>query len=135
MTISRSAEETAALGESVARTLGTGAVLALTGDLGAGKTHFVKGVARGLGFAGEVTSPTFTLIHEYHGGRHPLFHADLYRIESADEAIRAGLDEYLAAAAVIAIEWAEKFPALIPDGARWFDFHLLEDGTRQITEK
>ena len=134
MTISRSAGETFALGENLAHTLAPGSVLALSGDLGAGKTHFVKGVAAGLGYRGEVTSPTFTLIHEYFGGRLPLFHADLYRIETAEEALRAGLEDYLAEPGVTAIEWADKFPGLLPAGTRHFSFLLLEDHSRQIVE-
>lgn len=119
MTISHSAEETTALGEQLAATLPRGAVIALAGDLGAGKTHFVKGLAAGCGFSGDVTSPTFTLIHEYSGGRLTLYHIDLYRLDSPDEALRIGLDEYLDGGGVTAIEWADKFPELIPPDAVW----------------
>src|SRR5580704_11711709 len=88
-------EETLEFGEQLARELQRGDVIALSGELGAGKTALVKGLARGLGIALDVTSPTFTLIHEYKGGRLPLYHIDLYRIRGEKEAIALGLDEYL----------------------------------------
>jgi len=116
----------------VSATLRGGEVLALDGDLGAGKTQFVKGVAEGLGCGCDVTSPTFTLIHEYTGGRLPLYHFDFYRLESADEALRAGLDDYLDGAGVVAIEWAGKFPALLPRETRWFRFRVGAGETREI---
>jgi len=129
-TISHSAEETAAFGRSLAVSLRKGDVLALCGDLGAGKTHFVKGVADGLGAGDVVTSPTFTLIHEYVGGRLPLFHFDFYRLEDEDEALKIGLEEYLEGDGVCAIEWAEKFPALLPAETRWFRFSHSGDDRR-----
>ena len=118
--ISHSPAETFEHGRALAATLRAGDVLALDGDLGAGKTHFVKGIAAGLGCEGDVTSPTFTLVHEYTGGRLPLFHFDFYRLESEDETLRIGLDDYLGAGGVVVIEWAGKFPALLPLGTRWF---------------
>ena len=132
--ISHSVEETAALARSIASTLRPGSVLALCGDLGAGKTHFVKGIAAGLGGGDTVTSPTFTLIHEYTGGRLPLFHFDFYRLEDETEAIKIGLEEYLDGEGVCAIEWAEKFPALLPGGARWFRFTHGAGDARTIEE-
>src|SRR4051812_30904818 len=94
--ISRSPEETFAFGSALAATLQPGAVIALSGDLGAGKTHLSKGIAAGLGCAPEeVTSPTFTLLHEYRGGRMPVFHFDFYRLESEAELVGLGLDDYL----------------------------------------
>ena len=101
------------MGRSHASRLVGGEVLALVGELGAGKTHFIKGLAAGLGHTDEVTSPTFTLIHEYLGGRLPLYHVDFYRIESEKEAAHLGLDDYLDGAGVLAIEWADKFLSLI----------------------
>lgn len=130
--ISHSAAETFALGRDFAARLRAGSVLALAGDLGAGKTHFVKGLAAGLGLAAEVTSPTFTLIHEYSGGRLPLFHIDCYRLESADELLAIGLDEYLRGGGVTAIEWADKFPELLPADAQWIHFSARENDTREI---
>jgi tRNA threonylcarbamoyladenosine biosynthesis protein TsaE len=117
--ISHSPAETFALGQQLAVSLRGGEVVALDGDLGAGKTHFVKGLAAGLGHTGDVTSPTFTLVHEYTGGRLPLFHFDFYRLESEAEVLRIGLDDYLDAGGVAAIEWAGKFPALLPRDTKW----------------
>ena len=106
----RSEAETAAVGRDLARTLAAGAVVLLFGDLGAGKTAFVRGLAEGLGVdPADVSSPTFTLIHEYRSGRLPLFHADLYRLSDAREIDELGLDE-IGEDGVLAIEWAEKLP-------------------------
>ena len=134
MTISHSPAETIALARTLAATLRRGDVLALSGDLGAGKTHFVKGLAASLGTAASVTSPTFTLIHEYPGGRLPLYHFDFYRLDDADEALRIGLDEYLDGDGICVIEWAEKFPTLLPPHTRWLRFTYREDGARVIEE-
>jgi tRNA threonylcarbamoyladenosine biosynthesis protein TsaE len=132
--ISHSVEETAAFGRSIAARLRRGDVIALSGELGAGKTHFVKGIAEGLGGSGIVTSPTFTLIHEYTGGRLPLFHFDFYRLEDENEAIKIGLEEYLDGDGVCAIEWADKFPALLPGHTRWFRFTHSAGEARKIEE-
>jgi tRNA threonylcarbamoyladenosine biosynthesis protein TsaE len=110
-------------------------VLALCGELGAGKTQFVKGLAAGLGYQGDVTSPTFTLIHEYLGGRLPLYHFDFYRLDTEDEAIRLGLEEYLAGDGVCVIEWADKFPGVLPPQTRWLDFSIDGERQRTITER
>ena len=110
-------------------------MLALDGDLGAGKTHFVKGIAAGLGCDGDVTSPTFTLVHEYTGGRLPLFHFDFYRLESEDETLRLGLDDYLGSGGVLVIEWAGKFSALLPRGTRRFRLRAGDGDIREITEE
>src|SRR5882724_8286102 len=108
---SHSVEETIAAGASFAATLSGGEVIALDGDLGAGKTHFVKGIAAGLDYSGDVTSPPFSLVHEYQGGRLPCFHFDFYRLRSASELIGIGFDEFLdERSAVIVIEWANRFP-------------------------
>ncbi|NCE66367.1 tRNA (adenosine(37)-N6)-threonylcarbamoyltransferase complex ATPase subunit type 1 TsaE [Pseudoflavonifractor sp. 524-17] len=104
---SNGAEETEALGEALARTLRPGSVVAFTGDLGAGKTAFVRGLARGLGIGDRVTSPTFTIVNEYEGGRMPLFHFDLYRLGSAEELYDIGWEDYLARGGVCAVEWSE----------------------------
>jgi tRNA threonylcarbamoyladenosine biosynthesis protein TsaE len=106
-----SEDDTAAVGRGLAATLSAGDVLLLYGDLGAGKTAFVRGLAEGLGVSrDEVSSPTFTLIQEYRGGRLPLFHVDLYRIDDVREFDELGLDE-IAEDGVLAIEWAEKLDA------------------------
>ncbi len=119
---------------ALAAGLRRGDVLALTGDLGAGKTHFSKGITAGLGATSPVTSPTFTLIHEYLGGRLPVYHFDFYRLDDEDEALKIGLDEYLDGDGVCLIEWADKFPALLPAHTRWFRFTHQPDGARLIEE-
>ena len=105
---SQSEDDTRAIAVKLAGDLIAGSVLLLSGDLGAGKTAFVRGLAEGLGISpDEVTSPTFTLVHEYRGGRLPLIHVDLYRLDRAD-LDEIGLDDDLAARGVVAIEWAER---------------------------
>lgn len=131
--ISHHPEETLNLGRALAAELRPGDVLALAGDLGAGKTHFTKGLAEGLGVEADVTSPTFTLVHEYPGGRLPLVHIDLYRLEEATEVLGIGLDDYLAGDGVTVIEWADKFEALMPPDVRWVRFNVLEGDDREIT--
>ncbi|MEM1294832.1 MAG: tRNA (adenosine(37)-N6)-threonylcarbamoyltransferase complex ATPase subunit type 1 TsaE [Verrucomicrobiota bacterium] len=113
-------EETIALGREIAGSLGSGAVIALVGDLGAGKTHLTKGIVAGLVSSAEVTSPTFTLVHEYSDGRLPVFHFDFYRLDHPDELLAIGWDEYCESDGVVIVEWADKFPDLIPDGATWW---------------
>lgn len=132
MIISRSPEQTFELGKEFAGMLAAGEVVVLCGDLGAGKTHFVKGMAAGLGVSQEVTSPTFTLIHEYPGTKLTLFHIDLYRLEEPAEALQIGLEEYLHSDGVTVIEWGDKFPELIPAGSRWIQLKVLEGQLRQI---
>ena len=102
-----SPEQTEALGAALARRLGPGSVVAFTGDLGAGKTAFVRGMAAGLGVHTRVTSPTFTIVNEYEDGRLPLFHFDMYRLGSADELYDIGWEDYLARGGVCAVEWSE----------------------------
>ena len=102
-----SAAETEALGERLAARLTGGEVIAYTGDLGAGKTAFTRGLARGLGITDRVTSPTFTIVNEYEGGRMPLFHYDMYRLSSSDELYDIGWEDYLARGGVCAVEWSE----------------------------
>jgi tRNA threonylcarbamoyladenosine biosynthesis protein TsaE len=108
--ISHSPEETQALGEAWGRAATSGLVIGLSGDLGAGKTQLAKGIARGLGITGRIHSPTFTLVNQYETGRLPLFHLDLYRLETPEQIIAAGLEEYFHPAGVIVIEWAERWP-------------------------
>jgi tRNA threonylcarbamoyladenosine biosynthesis protein TsaE len=107
--ISHSPGETESLGESWGRAAKNGLVIALTGDLGAGKTQFVKGIARGLGITARVHSPTFTVVNIYTGGRLTLFHLDLYRLETKDQILSAGIEEYLRPNGVAVIEWAERW--------------------------
>ena len=133
-TILRTPEETIAFGHALAGTLSSGDVIALCGELGAGKTHLVKGLVAGLGAECAVTSPTFTLIHEYLGGRLPLFHADWYRVEEEQDLMKIGIDDYLAENGVVVVEWADKFPKALPANTRWIKFQFLEDGTRELIE-
>ena len=129
---SSSEDETIAHGKAFAGTLNPGDVVALSGDLGAGKTQFVKGIAEGVGSMDVVTSPTFTLIQEYEGGTMPVYHADLYRLKSMEEAEDIGLIEVMEADGVTVVEWADKFPELMPAYTRWLDFKILDDDSREI---
>lgn len=112
--ITRSAEETLKLGEQLGRELEPGDIVALYGELGAGKTTLTKGIARGLEIKTEVVSPTFTLIHE-HQGRVPLYHIDLYRLTDEEEIWNLGIEDYLYNAGVTIVEWAERMPSLLPE--------------------
>ncbi len=130
--ISHSPEQTQRLGAWLASLAAPGDVYALHGDLGSGKTNFVKGLARGLGIKEAVHSPTFILANEYRGGRLPLFHIDAYRVASAGEAIGFGLDDYLNERGVTAIEWAERIlPALPPEHLQ-IEFSYISESKRGI---
>ena len=115
--ITHSPEETRALGARLADALQGGEVIAFTGDLGAGKTAFVSGMARALGVDERVTSPTFTIVNEYEGGRLPLFHFDMYRLGSADELFHIGWEDYLARGGICAVEWSENVDEAIDEDA------------------
>jgi tRNA threonylcarbamoyladenosine biosynthesis protein TsaE len=128
----RSAEETIGFGERLAATLQRGDVVALSGELGAGKTALVKGIARGLGVSQDVTSPTFTLIHEYTGGRLRLFHIDLYRLDSAQQALAIGIEDYLNGDGITVIEWAEKIASLLPERTTRIRIESLGETMRRI---
>lgn len=132
MFISRSAAETEEAGARFAPELRAGDVLALSGDLGAGKTRFVKGLARALGSSDAVTSPTFTLVHEYSGGRLPLYHFDFYRLETAEALRSLDFDEYVFGNGVSVIEWADKFPASLPSLTRWLRFDIVSAEVRAL---
>jgi tRNA threonylcarbamoyladenosine biosynthesis protein TsaE len=130
--VTRSEEETQEVARQLAETLSAGDVLLLTGNLGAGKTAFVRGLAAGLGVdPGEVSSPTFTLVHEYRGGRLTLYHADLYRLEktATDE---LGLEEMGAADGVLAIEWPDRLSHEMP-GAKAVTIDIVDHHTRSIS--
>jgi tRNA threonylcarbamoyladenosine biosynthesis protein TsaE len=148
--ISHSPADTEALGEAWGRQARTGWVLGLAGELGAGKTQLVKGLARGLGISARVHSPTFALVNVYTGGRLPLFHLDLYRLDTRAQIAAAGLEEYLQADGVTVIEWAEKlFPELClpplathapcstphasPVALRWVELQISSASDRRIT--
>jgi tRNA threonylcarbamoyladenosine biosynthesis protein TsaE len=137
--ISRSPEETQALGEAWGRAAASGLVIGLSGDLGAGKTQLARGIARGLGFNGRVHSPTFTLVNQYEGGSLTLFHLDLYRLETPDQIIAAGLEEYFHPAGVAVIEWAERWGETLKfkvQGSRLFravHLEVMNETERRIT--
>ncbi len=132
--VTHSREETQALGARLADALDAGRVVAFTGDLGAGKTAFVSGMARALGVEGRVTSPTFTIVNEYEGGRLPLFHFDMYRLGGADELFHIGWEDYLARNGVCAVEWSENVAeAIEPDAVRVSILRGEGDNDRIIT--
>jgi tRNA threonylcarbamoyladenosine biosynthesis protein TsaE len=135
MYISKSAKETLALGQRYGREARKGDVLALRGDLAAGKTQFVKGFVSGMGSKCEVTSPTFVLVHEYGDGRLPVYHFDFYRLESGEALSRLGFDDYIFGDGVSLIEWADRYSDLIPSHAKWFSFVLRDEDTRVIYEE
>ena len=114
--LSHSEQETETLGAALAQRLHGGDVIAYRGDLGAGKTAFTRGLARGLGCTGRVTSPTFTIVNEYEG-EIPLFHFDLYRLGDEEELWDIGWEDYLGRGGVCAVEWSESFPRAIPPEA------------------
>ena len=132
MFTSASVAETEAAGVRVAQEVRRGEVLALAGDLGTGKTQFVRGFARGLGSPALVTSPTFTLLHEYLGGRLSIYHFDFYRLENLTALKAIGFDEYIFGNGVSIIEWADRFPSAIPANARWIRFHMISPRERTI---
>ncbi|MGI5933518.1 MAG: tRNA (adenosine(37)-N6)-threonylcarbamoyltransferase complex ATPase subunit type 1 TsaE [Lawsonibacter sp.] len=131
---SNSVEETEALGAQLAARLRPGDVVAYTGDLGAGKTAFTRGIARGLGIPERVTSPTFTIVNEYEGGRLPLFHFDMYRLGDPEELFDIGWEDYLARGGVCAVEWSENVAAALEDEPIRVDIRRGEhDGQRVIS--
>ncbi|HEY2124198.1 MAG TPA: tRNA (adenosine(37)-N6)-threonylcarbamoyltransferase complex ATPase subunit type 1 TsaE [Chthoniobacterales bacterium] len=129
---SNSAAETEAIGRQFAPGLRSGEIVALQGELGAGKTHLIKGIVAGLGSVAPATSPTFTLVHEYSGGRLPVYHFDFFRLEDARSAARLGLDDYFFGEGVSLIEWADRFPELLPEEARWIRIEMKSPQGRVI---
>src|SRR6516162_11808678 len=128
--------ETESLGERWGREAKSGLVIALSGDLGAGKTQLVKGIARGLGISTRVHSPTFTLVNIYTGGRLTLYHLDLYRLETTDQILSAGLEEYLKPEGLAVIEWAERWlndVQSFPAGLRRVRIETLSENERRIS--
>ena len=129
--VSRSPEETRALGEKLGVKLQPGAVIACIGELGAGKTCFLQGLARGLGVSSAVTSPTFVLVNQYRG-RLPVFHLDAYRTEALTEVLELGLEEMMHGDGVTVIEWADKILQLLPPGTVTVRIRGLGDDPRSI---
>ena len=131
--ICNSAQETEEFAAQMATELTNGLVLAFTGDLGAGKTTFTRGLCRGLGYEGEVSSPTFAIVHEYIGGRFPLYHFDMYRVESVDDLYACGFYDYLDAG-VLAIEWSENITEALPQDTLFIHLAYGEtENQRKIT--
>lgn len=124
--LSHSTQETEAIGEELAQKLRGGDVLAFTGSLGMGKTAFTRGLARGLGCRGRVTSPTFTIVNEYEG-RTPLFHFDMYRLGSSDELFDIGWDDYLARGGVCTVEWSERVSDALPEDTIFVDIARTDE--------
>ena len=130
--ITNTPEETEQLGEKLGKTLHGGEIIAYIGDLGAGKTAFTRGLARGLGISMRVTSPTYTIVNEYEGGRLPLFHFDMYRLESSEDLFDIGWEDYLQRDGVCAVEWSENVSDAM-DGAITVTIEKLSDEQRCIT--
>lgn len=129
---SHSVEQTQAFGARLGAQLRAGDVVALQGDLGAGKTNFVQGIARGLGVTEDVNSPTFILANEYHSGRLPLYHVDAYRISDAAEAEAFGLDDYLFGDGITVIEWAERVREALPREVLWLELEYVSENERAL---
>ncbi len=125
-------EQTEAVGAALGKVVEPGTVLAYRGDLGAGKTAFTRGLARGLGYTEPVTSPTYTIVNEYLGGRLPLFHFDMYRLHSADDLWDIGWEDYLERGGVCAVEWSENVADGLEDPIL-ITIEKLGDQTRRIT--
>ena len=130
--ITHSPEETEEIGAALAQKLNAGTVIAYRGDLGAGKTAFTRGLARGLGYRESVTSPTYTIVNEYLGGRLPLFHFDMYRLGSADDLWDIGWEDYLDRGGVCAVEWSENVQEAM-EGAISVSIAKLDENTRRVT--
>lgn len=131
--ISNSREETEKIGALFADSLKGGEVVAFIGGLGMGKTCFTRGLAKGLGFDGDVTSPTFALINEYLGGRLNLYHFDMYRIESWEDLYSSGFFEYIEENGIVVAEWSENIENALPENTVFIEIKALEDEKREIT--
>jgi tRNA threonylcarbamoyladenosine biosynthesis protein TsaE len=132
-TTSHSVEQTHTLGAQLGALVRSGDVIALQGELGAGKTNFVQGIARGMEIVEDVNSPTFILANEYVTGRLPLYHIDAYRVASAEEARGFGLDDYLDGEGVTVIEWAERVREALPTDALWILLEYAGESERRLT--
>ena len=133
MIVTHSAEETRKLGARLAEHLRPGDVVLLQGDLGAGKSEFARGVARGLGISGPVPSPSFTILNVYDEGRLPMYHFDWYRIHDPDEIGEMGFEEQLHGDGAALIEWSERAPEYLPERVLEISIHTVDENTREIT--
>lgn len=131
--ISNSPADTKKIAAELASTLKGGEVIAFYGDLGMGKTCFVTGLAQGLGFTGEVSSPTFAIINEYLGGRLSLYHFDMYRVSGWDDLYSTGYFEYMESGGVLAVEWSENIETALPDNTIRVTIKRLDEQSREIT--
>lgn len=131
--ITNSYTETESFAENFAKQLKGGEVIAFKGSMGMGKTCFTRGLAKGLGFNGQVTSPTFALVNEYVGGRLPLYHFDMYRIESWEDLYSSGFFDYKESGGVIAAEWSENIEGALEDDTIVISFERLDENSRKIT--
>jgi tRNA threonylcarbamoyladenosine biosynthesis protein TsaE len=132
--ISNSPAETKAIGRQFAvKHPDVGSIFALKGELGSGKTQFVKGLVAELASNTAVTSPTFTIVHEYQGGRMPVYHFDFFRLENRESVARLGLDDYFFGDGISVVEWADRFPEFIPEQAHWISFEIKSENQRAIT--
>lgn len=130
--VTKSSGETAEVAAALGAKISSLAVIAFTGDLGAGKTTFIKGLAKALGYSGEVSSPTFAIVHEYIGGRLPLYHFDMYRVESWESLYSTGFFEYMETDAVLAVEWSENIENALPDDLITVDITRGEDDNERV---
>ena len=130
--ISNSPDDTEQISEDFAKTLKPGTVIAFLGDLGVGKTCFMRGLARGIGYEGDVTSPTFSIVNEYRGGRLPVFHFDMYRISSFDDLYSTGYFDYFDENGIIAIEWSENISEILEDNTIFVEIQPVDDFKRKI---
>lgn len=128
----RTPEDMLALGKDCGSMARAGGIWILSGSLGAGKTHWTKGFVAGVGSPADVTSPTFGLVHEYRGGKAPVFHFDFYRLKDADELYALGWDEYLEQGGIVVAEWGERFPDAFPSAVTRVDITAGADGSRQV---
>lgn len=129
--LSSSFDETLKIGYNIGKTLKPGDIIALNGDLGAGKTSITKGIAKALGIDEEITSPTYTIVSEYEGTT-PLYHMDMYRIDGIEEFELLGVDELLFGKGVSLIEWSERIIEYLPENCKKLNIHILDNGQRRI---
>ena len=125
--ISRDTEDTKRIGEVLSSYLFPGAIICLSGNLGAGKTAFVQGIGRGIGITEPITSPTYTIINEYYSARIPLYHFDVYRLGDSDEMLELGCDEYFFGKGITVVEWADNVRDIIPAQRFWINILYRED--------
>ena len=131
--ITNSRAETEQFAENLARSAKAGTVIAMQGDLGAGKTCFVTGYAKGLGYLGDVNSPTFAIVNEYKGGRLDLYHFDMYRVSGWDDLYSTGYFDYLEAGGIVIVEWSENIASALPNDAVTVVIETLDESKRRIT--